>query len=236
MEGDWSVLLKPTVRRLLQPLLERPTTLTELADATGLSKPSVLRHLRELEGLGVVSRSFRNDGVIREAVYALEGCSLHVELRPGGEGRGSALTWASAGPSDAAHPLTAQIPKPSDRRDVVLALRALEAGVPEAWPSLLVVAFGSVVRGESTRKSDVDLLVVLPSADRHLQDRVADILADVQEEVTLPIQPFYTSRESFLAGRTTIEGVAAREGVVVHGPPGERELWDRMKRYATIST
>lgn len=238
MEADWAILLRPTVRQILETLLSGPRSLTEMAARTDLTKPALQRHLKDLERLGVVARTYRPVGLSREVVYTLEGCSLHLELRPSAPddpAGGTALSWASAGREDAEFPLAAQIPKPSDRADVVNVLRALREGTATAWPSLFLVLFGSIVKGESTKKSDIDLLVVLPGANRKFQEGVAGILADAQEAATLPIQPFFTTRESFLAARTRIDAVAAREGVVLHGDPRERDLWNRMTRYRTIS-
>lgn len=238
MGADWSVLLRPTVRRILDALLSGSLSLTDLAERTSLTKPALQRHLKDLERLGVVGRAYRPIGGSREVVYTLEGCSLHLELRPPVAGDplgGTALSWASAGYGDAEYPLTAQVPKPQDRNDIVHVLRSLERGVPDEWPTLFIVLFGSLVHGESTRKSDIDLLLVMPRDDPRLQDRLAEVLANAQEGLSLPLQPFYTDRESFLAGLNRIDAAAARHGVVVHGNRRERELWSMMTRYRTIS-
>lgn len=236
MVGDWSALLKPTARRVLDILLAGPASLTTLSEKTELSKPSLLRHLNEMESLGVLSRAYRSEGSVREAVYSLEGCSLHLELRPGQDGRaGVALGWATPGETAPAFPLLAQIRPQGARADVAEVLRALESGAPEAWPHLFVIVFGSIAKGEATRKSDIDLMVVLPDEDRHLQDRLADILARAQERTTLPIQPFFATRASMLTRAAKMEAIAAREGVVVHADHRRTELWTCMTRYRTIS-
>jgi len=232
VEDDWSVLFRPTVRRILDALLAGPCSLSDLSQKTGLTKPAFLRQLRELERLGVITRTYQSTGMVRQSIYALQGCSLRLELGPPGT---LSFAWATAGPADPEFPLTGQVPDPRDRREVVVALRALRQARPEDWPSLFVILFGSAARGESRPKSDVDLMIVLPRDDPALRRAVEDAIAGAQMEADHPIQPFLSWREPFLAGRKRMEQVAAEQGLVVHGDASERELWSLMKRYRTIS-
>lgn len=238
VDEDWLDPLRPTARRILDALLAGPLSLGELAEATGFTKAGLQRPLRNLERLGIVSHTYRPSGTSRQVVYALEGCSIHLEVTPPitPGARGYALAWTTAGRSAPEFPLASQVPKPKDRDDVLTALRCLHDGAPDLWPELFVILFGSLVRGDSTGKSDVDLLLVLPKQDARARNRLADVVADAQSEVTLPIQPFWTTRTSFLDAKTKIDSVAAREGVILHGDPREREIWNRMTRYRNIST
>ena len=55
----------------------RPRTLGELADATGISIQGVLKHLRKLEGLGLVEEeSIRSSGLAVRKVYTAKGARL----------------------------------------------------------------------------------------------------------------------------------------------------------------
>lgn len=237
VDEDWSGLLRPTARRILDTLLQGPASFGELADATGLTKAGLQRPLANLELLGVISRTYRPVPGSREVVYALEGCSLRLDIRPPVESvPGAALAWASPGRVDPEFPLAGQVPKPRDREEVVTALRRLRDGAPDAWDALFVVLFGSVARGESGAKSDIDLLLVLPREDRALRERLADLVARAQVDLTLPLQPFFTTRRAFLDAKTRIDAAAARDGLILHGDPRERSLWNRMTRYGTIST
>lgn len=231
MEGDWSALLRPPSQRLLHALLPGPRTLTELAHDLGVTKPAIQRPLKELERLGVVRRDYRPREGTRDVVYTAVGCSLRLDILPGG----LALAWASPGAGDAHFPLVGQVREPRDRAEVLTLLRRLEAALPDAWSGLFLVLFGSMARGESTRKSDIDLMVVLPRKDRDLQERVASAIAECQSEVEHAIQPFFTTKASFLAGEKRMDAVAAREGMVIHGAASERDLWSMMTRYRTIS-
>ena len=232
------MLFRPTVRRILQSLLAGSKSLTDLSEETRLTKQALQRHLKDLERIGVIDRAYRPIGASREVVYHHAGCSLRLEIRPPGTAdplSGTVLSWATAGHEDPAFPLTAQIPRPEHRNEVVLVLRRLKRALAEDFGSLFIVVFGSFVRGEATRKSDIDLMFVLPGEDARLRERTEDAIADLQSDVEHAIQPFFATREAFLAGKKRMPAAAAEEGMVVHAPAEERELWSLMKRYRTIS-
>jgi len=229
------VLLRPTVKAILGSLLERPKSLTDLSSETRLTKPALQRHLRDVERLGVITREWRAVAHSREVVYRLLGASLHLELSPPGEtAGGTVVSWASGGPEDREFPLTAQVPDPRDRADVASVLRALKRRSRKDWVRIGVVLFGSLVTGRTSRKSDMDLMIVLPSDDPELRERIADTLAEVQVAVERMIQPFFTTREAFRRGERAMDA-AARSGVILHVAPEESELWTLMSRYRSIS-
>ena len=56
--------------------------------------------------------------------------------------------------------------------------------------------FGSKVRGDFDKESDIDILLVIDSDDWHLQDEISKIAADVNMELDCNISPvIYTHRE-----------------------------------------
>jgi len=188
----------------------------------------------------VVAHTYRPNGTSREVVYALQGCSLRLDLGAPGVGGaplgGIALVWATSGHTDPEFPLTGQVPDPADRADVTKALRALKQALPREWPSTFVILLGSAARGESGPKSDIDLMIVLPREVADARERALDAIAATQMHLRHPVQPFISGREAFIAGRKRMEQAAAQTGMVVHGEPSERDLWSLMTRYRSIST
>ena len=66
-------LSDPTRRAMLAQLAEGPARVTELAEPTGLSLPTVMRHLSVLEEAGLISTS--KDGRIRTCALVPEAFS-----------------------------------------------------------------------------------------------------------------------------------------------------------------
>lgn len=56
--------------------------------------------------------------------------------------------------------------------------------------------FGSKVRGDFDKESDIDILLVIDSDDWHIQEEISKIAADVNMEFNCNISPvIYTHRE-----------------------------------------
>jgi predicted nucleotidyltransferase len=231
MEGDWSHLLRPSGRRVVNLLLSGPRTLTELAAETGLTKPSLLPTLRQLAMLGIVERTEIRTPEGRATSYRLLSASLHVEVR----GEGVAVSWATTGPVPDDFPLAAQVEDPLIRSEALVALRSLRSGLPQAMPTLFIVLYGSAAAGQTTWKSDIDLLVVMRDEDVDAWENVVDRIADVQHLVTHAVRAEVTGRTAFLAGKSKIEREAAERGLVLWGPREVNELWQRMERHRSIS-
>jgi predicted nucleotidyltransferase len=233
MAKDWALIFRPVPRRVLEALLGGRRSLTELAAATKLTKPSLLPHLRNLAELGVVRRVEVRTAEGREVHFEIVPASIHLELRPGA---GVAIAWATAGRQDAAFPLASQIADEAIREDVLVILRQLRKRFAKEFPKMFVVVFGSVARGEATWKSDIDLFLVLEDSwfEAGPED-VLDAIADVQDSITHPVRTFLRSRGAFLRGTGEIEKAAAEEGLVLFAPEKEVELWQRMTRHKSIS-
>lgn len=214
-------------------LLEGPKTLTELSDMLELKKPSLLPYLERLQDLGVVAKDQVRTTTGRETRYRLLGASLHLDVSPA---RGTVLAWAAGGEPDPRFPLLNQVPDPAARASLSRALAAVEtalgASLAEAAP--FVVLFGSFARGETTWKSDVDLLFVLDKPED--KERIRDALAEAQTDAEHALRGQYTTRDVFQEGRRKLDLEAAAEGMVLAARDGEDALWRRMARSRRIAT
>lgn len=80
MEDVFEVVAEPSRRGILDLLAERPRTVGEIVDSTGLSQPNASRHLRILREAGVVEST-------------PEGQRRLYELRP--EGLAELIGWVA---------------------------------------------------------------------------------------------------------------------------------------------
>lgn len=231
---DRWLLLRPASIRTLQALIEGPKSLTELAAAMRLSKPTLLPILRRLTEADWIERTDLRGPTGREISYSLRAASLHLELRPT---QRVAISWATAGGIDDRFPLAAQIADPSVREQVLTALRLLSRSMRKEFDKGLfaIILFGSAARGEMTWKSDIDLMFLFDHDDPGLvAELVHDEIANIQEFVTHPVRGHTMERSDFLAGEKTLAKEAAKDGLVLTARK-EDPIWTRMARYRSIS-
>jgi len=72
LETTWSALAEPSRRAVLDLLVQRPRTVTELVDALGLAQPTVSKHLKVLREAGLVRASVD----AQRRIYAMEPAPL----------------------------------------------------------------------------------------------------------------------------------------------------------------
>lgn len=232
---ETEAILRPTSRRILEALIGGRRSLTELSAATGLKKQSLAPYLRALAELGFLEHVTTSTPTGREVHYELLAGSLHLEVRPEAE---AFIAWRSVGAVHHDFPLLSQIRDPGVRTEVLSTLAGLRARLTSYegfWSEAFIVLFGSVARDEATWKSDIDLLFVTRSEERsRYEEAMLDGLAVLQDQLEHPTRAHFATREGFLRRPGVIEREAAREGMVLHDPWGESELWKAMGRYKRI--
>ena len=244
MADDWSIVFRPAPRRILTALLAGARSLTELSEETGLRKPSLQPHLKELTALGAIRRDTVATPLGREVRYHLCDVSIHLDLSARA---GAAIGWATQGSVDWEFPLTGQVPQQKPREEVTLFLRRLAPRVSarlggELWHGAFVILYGSAARGEATWKSDLDLLVLLADPPREdIEAAIDEVVAEVQMVGPHALAVRLAEKAAFLRSQKQMDREIAAEGMVVWGPrPKEGEevsqaVWARMKRYKGIS-
>jgi predicted nucleotidyltransferase len=83
-----------------------------------------------------------------------------------------------------------------------------------------ILLFGSVARGDATPDSDIDIIIVLPTANADLERKIGDQILDLEQKYDVPIQVLFDSPAFARLDRVLLEA-ALREGMVLYGsvPP-----------------
>lgn len=228
--ADWSAVLRPTPRRILEAMLGGASSLTEIAGSTRMGKSALVPHLKDLVAIGVLrSERVPVAGAV-EARYHLRDCSLHLSIHASDR---VAISWAADADWSPDAPLLAQIPQGEVRQEVQAFLDALSRADAMITQSCVVILFGSGARGEATWKSDVDVLVLVDgSRAREVVDQAAAAASIGTQHA---IVPTVCAPEDFAARRKRILSEARREGMIVWAPKGVSAPWREMERYKAIS-
>ena len=90
--------------------------------------------------------------------------------------------------------------------------RVAQAGVPAEK----AVIYGSFARGEQTKDSDIDVLVLSPLFDRLKESKMLDLLWRLTRQVDIRIEPIAVGVREFEENDDSpLLGIARRDGVVV---------------------
>ena len=232
MADDWAILLKPSTRRILNAMLSGATSLTEIADATRMTKSALVPHLKALASLGVVRGERVGTPTGAVARYQLQDASLHISIDAS---RHAVISWAGRGAWPADVPLVSQIPQPDVREEVAIFLRALREAMGRASDALVIVLYGSAARGEATWKSDIDLLILLDERDPGTEQSVHDAIFAAQMRSQHAFSPTFLDRAEWLVSKKRIVAEAREEGMVVWAPRGENAPWSTLTRYKAIT-
>jgi predicted nucleotidyltransferase len=225
--------LTPTRRILLEALLAKGRSLSELEVLTGKRKPTLLKHLAFLEESGVVKKEAVTTAVGKETRYSLRPYTLFLHIDPE---KGAFVRLETP---DAVHLpllLVEQIPQEEFRADVRRYVRHLAAACRD-WPRQpAVIVFGSVARGEGTWKSDIDAVVLVPR-QRGATATLRRSLAEAANEAKHILKPHFLGVKEFLVGEPDVVQEAKEEGMLVWGDlAGDREIWRELKRYRSITS
>ena len=89
--------------------------------------------------------------------------------------------------------------------------RVVEVAQPER-----IILFGSAARGDMTRNSDVDLLIIKEGGDANLRTRIYEKMYGVRVAVDAAIQVWPTDVERYKDSHALIIKPALQEGRVVY--------------------
>lgn len=186
------------VLRLLVDAHDAEFTISELVDATGVTRSTVWRAVTLLDHLGVVriretpQRNYVSIESTRlqkdDPILAIEQPQFHDPVRA-----------------------------------IVGEIRTIVKETDDIDSLVGIVVFGSVARGEADRQSDIDLFVVVEGDRTTARRRVTDVVSDLRERRfdgnRFDFEPYVESVESARRAGTKLR-VIFEEGVTVYG--GER--------------
>lgn len=216
-----------TKEKIINNLLEGEKSLKELSKEIGISKPGLIKHLDELEKVGILE-SFakkKKESNIRIKVYKLKNFSLLVSINK----EGYVVDFESTSSIDFQFPLVNQIPQKSYRKEISKYLKSIS----NLKRPLTIVVFGSVAKGEATWKSDIDVVLFSDSWNKEKEEilnKISDI--GMKKDVKTSMNPHfkkYTEIE-----KSGIMKEVKKNGMIVYTSREDEILWKKLKIYQSI--
>jgi predicted nucleotidyltransferase/biotin operon repressor len=183
------------ILRLLADAHETEFTISELVDATGVTRSTVWRAVELLESIGAVQVretpqrnyvSIDSDRLQKDdPILAIEQSEFHAPIRAFIDHVEAAVTEA-------------------DNVEEILG----------------IVVFGSVARGEADRQSDIDLFVVVEGDRTSARRIVTDIVADLRDQrfdgERFDFEPYIESSQSVERAGSKLSEIF-EEGITIYG-------------------
>jgi len=225
-------ILRKTSRKILEYLnAEGEKSLSVMTGSLGLSKPAVIKHLKELESIGIVSKRKEKTETGVETFYSLNRFSLVMIFNPENK---TMINIKSFSDFKLQHLLLEQVEDEEFKED----LREFLTGVAELGEEDLpryIILFGSVARGEGTWKSDVDVALLDLKWERDAKKKIEELISDVTMGAKHPLKPHFLALLEFEGGDSLLIKEIKESGLVIYGDIfRRRNLWREMKRYRNI--
>ena len=224
------MLLSKRTSEVVDFLAKGERTLTQIQKELGVSKPMALKLMKGIMNKGMVISKMRKTNTGREKVFSLTSFSFLVSYDP--EKR-CLISFNSKHPFDADLPLMGQVKQTmfiEPIKEYILAVKKRSNKGPKA-----IILFGSVARGEGTRKSDIDLLFLSDSWSKKEKDKVRDALAGAVHKAGIQAIPHFWSIERITKKKDNLTSSVRDEGLILFIEGEVEKIWQTMKRYNNIS-
>ena len=205
-------------------------TLTQIQKELNVSKPMALKLMKDIMKKGMVTSKMRKTKTGREKVFSLASFSFLISYDP--ETRGL-ICFNSDQPFDIGLPLLNQVKQTmfiDPIKEYVLTIKKKFKKRDYA-----MILFGSVARGDGTRKSDIDLLFLSDSWSKKEKDRVKDVLAGAVHKAGTQAIPHFWTIDEISRKEDNLTRSVRNEGIIlfINGEVGD--IWQTLKRYSNIS-
>lgn len=211
------------------------TSLTDIANELGLSKPGVSKHLKELKSVGIIDEKKDKTKTGVESFYSLNRFVLTIIINPGGR---SIIGFRSKGPFSPQLLLLEQVKEGEFKEDLKKFLEDVVRLDEEKRPGYIIL-FGSVARGEGTWKSDIDLCILHRRWDESngaSKSEIEELISQVVMKTNHAIKPHFLDLLEFENSDSLLTKEIKDSGLVIYGDIYRRdELWRQMKRYKSIT-
>ncbi len=215
-----------TPRKILQELSKGEKTLTELADATKISKQGVLKHLNSMEEKEMIKSRLEKNEQGRTKIFSLNDFTELTSINK----EGFIISFKSDSFLDPRYPLVGQIPQKEFRKQVKKYVEAIDS---TGIRPLSVMIFGSVARGEANWKSDIDALILTDNWTDKREENILDVLSDVtveEEDVERSLNPTFLNYPK-IDSEGSLTEKARTDGILVYTTKEEDPTWKHLKKY-----
>jgi predicted nucleotidyltransferase len=216
------------VKKIINMLLKGEQSLTGIAKAINISKPTALKYLNTLENIGLIHSKINKTKIGREKKYKLGTFSTFFSL----DFDRGVISFTNKDYLNIHNVLVGQIGQKQFRNAVDTYLAEI---LKQLKLDFSCIIFGSVARGEATAKSDIDILLISERKwDRKNKDNVMKALYKGVVKSQIQAKPMFLTLSAFIEKKGRLIQMIKNEGLIVYDQLKSDQLWKAMKRYWNI--
>ena len=208
-------------KQIIEILLQKDITLSEIAAEIGISKPTTSMYLKKLEESGIVKGTYEKNHVGRIIRYSLQPFHMIFSIDPDAK---RIIDFISDTHLDEDFVLLGNIPQKEFRLEVKEYLNKI---ITTSLEKYLIILYGSVAQGTGTRKSDFDFLFLKNHWSKKEKDEILNLIASASNKCNHLAKPLFKNLEEFEEMDKTLKKQIKENGVILYE---KGKQWDRIKK------
>ena len=217
-------------KQIIELLLQKDSTLSEIAEKIKISKPTTSMYLKRLEQNGIIKGEYVRDHIGRRIRYSLQ--SFHIIFSIDSVSKNT-INFSADTYLDKDFLFLGNISQKEFRSDVKEYLRKI---IDSSLEEYMIILYGSVAQGLGNRKSDIDLLILKDEWLKEEQNKILELIAVTSKRCNHVAKPVFKSTKEFEKMDKSIQKEIIDHGIILY----EKGIqWGRIKqqlrRYKTIT-
>ncbi len=217
-------------KQIIELLLQKDITLSEIAAEIKISKPTTSMYLKRLEENGIIKGNYEKNHIGRRIRYSLQPFQIIFSINPEAK---TTINFSADSFLDKDFVLLGNISQKEFRSDVKEYLRKI---IDFSLEDYLIILYGSVAKGSAHRKSDIDLLILKDKWSKEEQNKILDLIAFASSKCDHQAKPILKSIKEFEKMDKSLQKEIIEHGIILYEKGTQ---WGRikhlLKRYKIIT-
>jgi DNA-binding Lrp family transcriptional regulator len=217
-------------KQIIEILLQKDITLSEIASKIKISKPTTSMYLKRLERSGIIKGNYEKNNVGRTIRYCLQPFHMIFSINPDAK---RTINFIADTFLDEDFVLLGDISQKEFRLEVKEYLREI---MTSSLKEYLIILYGSVAQGLGTRKSDIDLLFLKNNWFKKEKDEILNLIASASNKCHHQAKPLFKTLKEFQEMDNTLQKQIIEQGIILCEKGKEWEkIKNQLKRYKIIT-
>ncbi len=215
-------LLNKYEKQIIELLIQKDKTLTEISSEIGISKPATSKYLKKLEQQKIIKGSYERNSVGRTIKYSLQQFQLVFSIDPKNR---YIISFKTNESLDTDYIYLGDIKQKKFREEVKKYLKEIKKIDFEKY---IIILYGSITRGSAHRKSDIDLLLIKEKWSKKDKEKILEKIAIASNKSKHQAKPLFKSIKEFEEMDKSLKKQIKENGIIIYEKGKE---WDMIKKH-----